>query len=193
MTSLAHLLGSPEQNHPLRTQFMKWQCRVRQIAMREGQGQPGDAITPEVTVTGETEPLGAVITIMSKSLLHSKTPEMQHLFKQTNDPAQRRQKALEFFSENYFQKANEFSDALTATFAPNSTGAEKLTQAGQCSLFFDAFGHQFTLLCDVSDLGQGDPLYQATWWHNALFNPALPPDTQILAFSPDWEKSRPEI
>jgi len=41
-------------------------------------------------------------------------------------------------------------------------------------------------------LGKADPLYQATWWHNSLFNSNLHPDTLILAFNVNWSSSLDE-
>jgi hypothetical protein len=35
-------------------------------------------------------------------------------------------------------------------------------------------------------LAEADPLYQATFWHNKLFNPNLPGRVQVLSFAPDW-------
>ena len=189
MSSLAQILGTPEAHHPLRDQFMKWQCRVRQITMRENMGRPDDAIMPEVTIEGADEPIGHIITVISKSTLYSKTPELKHIFKSMNDPAQRRGKALELFSETYFQKAREFSDALTATFSSDSRHLDALCAAKRCELRFQGYGHQFNLFCSVEELEVRDELYQATWWHNALFNPSLSPETKILAFLPDWTQS----
>ncbi|MGI9372717.1 MAG: hypothetical protein ACR2OJ_09495 [Hyphomicrobiales bacterium] len=190
MNQLNQLLGTSSAPHPLRSQFMKWQCRVRQIAMREREGRPDSAITPDVYLPAEDAPMGAIITLISKSLPFSKTPEMQHMYKRTNDPAQRREKALQLFSEAYYQKAQEFSDSLTASFQPNSKGAELLAQAGQCRLAFEGYGHYFDLPCSVETLASSHALYQATWWHNALFNANLSPDAQILAFVPDWENGK---
>ena len=34
--------------------------------------------------------------------------------------------------------------------------------------------------------GRDDPRREETWWHNALFNPQLPPDIPVLAFAPRW-------
>ena len=31
--------------------------------------------------------------------------------------------------------------------------------------------------------------YQASYWHNKLFNPAMPADIRILAFAPDWSSA----
>ena len=53
----------------MRDGFIRWQCRVRQMMMREDLGRPSDGITPEVTLIGEDEPLGHIITVMNKTCL----------------------------------------------------------------------------------------------------------------------------
>lgn len=192
MSSVAPLFGMTQRDNPLRDTFLRWQCRVRQIAMRENMGRPDDAITPALTLPGETKPTGHIITVLSKAPPYSKTPELQHLFRRTHDPAQRREKAIQFFSETYYQKAREFSDILTATFPPGSPGAAAISAAGNCTLAFEAYGQRYDLLCKVWTLDKTDPLYQATWWHNMLFNPNMHPNTVIFGFEPDWDHSTAE-
>lgn len=175
--------------HALRLAFLRWQCRTRQIMMREDRGRPGPAIMPAVTPEGADEPLGHIITVMSKSPLHDKTPELRHIARRTNDPAMRREAALRLFSEFYYQKAEEFSDMLTATFPPGSPGAARLRAAERVRLGFEAYGQRFDIAARVWMLTEKHPAWQATWWHNLLFNPALPADTVILGFVPDWDRS----
>lgn len=189
MSSVAHLLGLVPDPHPRRDAFLKWQCRVRQIAMRENEGRPDAGSMPAVTPAGADAPMGHIITVMSKVGQHSKTPEIKHIAKRTHDPAQRRQKALEFFSETYFQRAREFSDTLTATFAPGSIGAATIRRAEHVTLTFSAYAQRFDLSCKVWKLAKRNPLWEATWWHNHLFNPDLSADVTILAFEPDWDAS----
>jgi hypothetical protein len=38
-------------------------------------------------------------------------------------------------------------------------------------------------------LEPGDPLYQASYWHNHLFNPNIPDGIRVLSFTPDWRHS----
>ena len=189
MSALGAALGQSFSNSPLRLAFLKWQCRVRQLSMRDNDGRPDDAITPDLFLAGEDETLGAVITILNKSPGYSVTPEMQHMAKKTNDPAQRRENALRFFSATYYQKASEFSDILTATFPPESPGAAKIREAGDVRLVFNAYNQTFDLTCKVWRLAEHNPLYQATIAHNKLFNPTLHPDTEVLGFEPNWDQS----
>lgn len=189
MKSLPATLGTSYRRHPLRDAFLRWQCRVRQIAMRENNGRPGDAITPSLKLPGEREPMGHIVTLICKSPGYSVTPELMHIARKSNDPAQRREQAIRFLSAAYFQKPKEFSDILTATFPPASPGATKIRQAGRCTLLFEAHAQRFELDCKVRYLRGNNPLRAATWWHNKLFNPDLHPDTEILGFEPDWEGS----
>lgn len=190
MTSLAAQLGQSYSDHPLRASFLKWQCRVRQLNMREGDGRPDDAIMPAVHLDGTSEPLGHIITVMNKAPGYSVTPELEHMARKTHDPAQRRADALKFLSATYYQKAAEFSDVLTATFPPDSEGALKIRRAQSCTLVFEAYSQRYDLVCKVWKLAAHNLLYQATLAHNRLFNPAIPPGTVVLGFEPDWSQSQ---
>ena len=53
-------------------------------------------------------------------------------------------------------------------------------------LAFAQDSQRYTLPCTVQRLRPDDPRREETWWHNALFNPQLPPDIPILAFAPRW-------
>ncbi|MGR3513162.1 MAG: hypothetical protein ACU0GG_10380 [Paracoccaceae bacterium] len=192
MTSLGAALGQSMSTSPLRLAFLKWQCRVRQMSMRDNHGRPDDAITPALFLPGETEPMGHIITLLNKAPGYSVTPELFHMAKKTNDPAQRRDQAIRFFSATYYQKAAEFSDILTATFPPGSPGAAAIREAQTVRLRFEAFAQVFDLTCRVWKLAPHNPLHQSTIAHNQLFNPALSPDTEVLGFEPDWDASTSE-
>ena len=91
-----------------------------------------------------------------------------------------------WLAERYYQHARDFSDRLTATFAAESPLAADLVSEGRCVLVFDQDGQRYTLPCAVQRLGRDDSRREETWWHNALFNPQLPPDIPVLAFAPRW-------
>ncbi|EAP76257.1 hypothetical protein ISM_15365 [Roseovarius nubinhibens ISM] len=169
--------------------FLRWQCRVRQMAMRDQEGRPDDAITPAVFLPGEDDAMGHIITLLNKSPGYSVTAELDYMAAKTNDPAQRRDQALQFLAAGYYQNAVEFSDILTATFPPGSEGAKTLHEAGHVTLVFEAFNQRFDLKCKVWRLAAHIPLHAATIAHNRLFNPALPPGTEVLGFEPDWDAS----
>lgn len=189
MNVSAHQAETGIRERAMREAFFAWQCRVRQMAMRKKEGRPDKSIAPSLALTGELQARGNIVTVLNKTPSFSVTPEMQHMVRQTHDPAQRREKAIQFFSATYYQKPHEFAEVLTSTFSPDSKAAQAICQARGCVLDFQAFGQKFSLQCAISSLDRSDPFYQATWWHNVLFNPGLSPDTVILGFAPDWGTS----
>lgn len=189
MNPLAQALGRTTAEHPMRRAFLRWQCRVRQMAMRDAHGRPDDAIMPAVLLPGQDQPMGHIITVLNKAPGHSITAELEHMIARTNDPAQRREQAIRYLSAAYYQKAAEFSDTLTATFPPGSPGAARLRKAEHVRLVFDAYAQRFDLAARVWRLGPNNPLRQATMAHNRLFNPTLPHDAEVLGFEPDWQRS----
>lgn len=195
MAGAAAILGLGLEAHPLKDAFLKWQCHVRQIAMREREGRPDDAIMPALTLPDAAEPMGHIITVLNKAPAYSQTAEMLHMARKTNDPAQIRDAALRYLSATYYQKHREFSDILTATFPAGSAGAATIRRADRVTLTFEAYAQRFDLACKVWRLLPKNPLAQATLAHNRLFNPELPPDTEILGFEPDWaaSSSEPEL
>ena len=193
MNAHVEITTNNEQDRLLREEFFGWQCRVRQIAMRERDGRPDDAIMPVVTLPDSAEPLGSIITVLNKATDFSVIPEMQHLARKTSDEAERRTKSIEFLSSTYFQKPQSFSDIITATFVPGSQGAKKMCAASSCILTFTAYGQRFEFHSKATQLPFDDPLYQATWWHNFLFNASLHPKAIIVGFQPDWAASSVEM
>ena len=177
-------------NEELRGRFLRWQCRVRQIAMRSGGGRPTGGMTPLVHLC--EEPVARVVTVLSKRPQHSVTMELRHLARRTHDPAERRENALKLFAERHYQAATEFSDTLTASFPPDSGTATRLLEGRECRLDFEQFGQRYRLHCRVRRLSENNPLREATFWHNLLFNPLLTADCIILGFEPDWGRSEAE-
>lgn len=171
----------------LRDSFLGWQCRIRQMAVRQNEGRPTPAMAPE-TFIGDV-PIGPVVTLLLKRPPFSVTPELMHMVKATFDPRQRREKALKFLASSYYQRFREFDDELTALFGPDSSTAEALLGAGECRLVFKQFTQSFDVMCTVRRLDRQDYGFDATFWHNSLFNTNLPNGVQILGFQPDWARS----
>ena len=206
-------------NERLRDGFLHWQCRIRQIAMRKHGGRPTSGMTPlvfavpgpapvrsstplpgsgaEPVVPTADFPRGAglaarIVTVLCKRAEHSATMELRQMVRRTHDPAERRETALEFFAEWYYQAPREFSDTLTATFPSDSRTAARLLEGRECRLGFEQFSQRYLLHCTVRRLSGNDPLREAAFWHNLLFNPRLPADCFVLGFEPDWARSRAE-
>ena len=176
----------------LRDHFLGWQCRLRQLAVREAGGRPSSGMRPEVRLSAAGPPLGAITTLILRREPAEATAQFRHMVRKTQDPAERYASALEMLAAAYYQRPREFSDQLTALFGPGSEIAEPLLAAGHCLLAFEQYSQSYTLPCSVRALAEDDPAYQATYWHNALFNPALPGGVRVLGFQPDWALAEAE-
>ncbi len=170
----------------LRDHFIGWQCRVRQMAVRQNGGQPLPGMRPRVLDRAGEELSPGITTVIVKADPTADIAMFQQAYKRTQDPRDRYSRALEMLASYHYQKPKLFLDELTALFARDSALALRLLRDGRCVLEFDQFNQGYRIPCAVQDLSERDISYQATYWHNALFNPSLPPAPRILAFAPDW-------
>ena len=119
----------------------------------------------------QEKPVANIITLMNKTPGYSVTPELLQMARKTNDPAQRRDQAIRFFSATYYQKAIEFSDILTATFPPVHQVRHQYAMQARFACVSKHICRCLILLCKVWRLVPQNPLYQTTMAHNRLFNP----------------------
>lgn len=168
----------------LRKHFLRWQCRARQNAVRRNAGKPSESMCPRIVV--DERSLDQIILLINKHEHCSTVPEFKHMVLRTQDPKKRYDSGLEFLSADYYQDTGEFTDQLTALFGPDEPLVELLERQGACTLEFNQTQQYFSLPCEVNTVDTGSYLYQATYWHNQLFNPYMPPGAQVAAFMPDW-------
>lgn len=170
----------------LRDDFLGWQCRIRQLSARQAGGRPTAGMRPRVlTAQGDELSAGIVVLIVERDSADS-TALFRHQYLKTNDPNERYDKILEILAGSYFQRPTHFADVLTASFGPDSALVPRLLNHGRCVLAFEQYAQAYRLPCKVAELATDDDLYQATYWHNRMFNPNMPPGVRILAFTPDW-------
>jgi hypothetical protein len=170
----------------LRAEFIGWQCRLRQLAARQDGGRPSTGMRPRVTTVAGAELAAAIVTLISEAEPERATQLFRYQYQKTQDPNERYDNVLEFLQGSYFQQPAGFSDVLTALFAPGSVLACRLLDLGCCRLEFEQYTQGYRLPCAVARLSAAHPRYQATYWHNRLFNPNLPAAVEVLAFAPDW-------
>jgi hypothetical protein len=174
-----------------RNAFLGWQCRIRQLSVRQSGGRPTSGMQPGVFLPPDEMNLGGIVVLIRKQAPQEVTNQFQHMVRKTRDPAERHESALRFLAAAYYQRPDEFSDELTALFGPRSTRAAQLLEARQCTLDFEQFGQRYRLKCRIEALRESDAAYQFTYWHNSLFNPSIPGGVSVLAFRPDWSTERP--
>ena len=171
----------------LRQHFLGWQCRIRQHAVRVQEGRPSPGMQAAVVINDQV--LTSLIVIINQKELAELITEFQYMYKKTHDPAIRRDSILKVLVAGYFQRAEDFSDQLTASVSENSEMAKIMLQQEEVTLTFDHQNQHYSIPCKVKELGVKDQEFQATYWHNALFNPNLPPTIRIIAFDPMWKRA----
>jgi len=177
----------PQERHPLCEHFLGWQCRIRQLAVRQGGGRPTPGMQPSL-VLPDGGSADAINVLILKREPHEYTARFQHIVRRTHDPKERLDEALKELSAAYYQRPYEFAEVMTALFALDSALANKLIEYGECELAFEQFSQRYELPCTVQTLDAGDPGYQATYAHNSMFNPTLPGNVQIVSFTPVWDQ-----
>ncbi len=170
--------------------FIGWQCRLRQLAMRDHEGRPSDGMRPMLHVKGQDA--GRITVLITKRDSDESTAAFRHIVKRTHDPKERFEAALRYFQSSYFQDPVSFDDQLTAVFAMSAALPQQIDGRADCTLAFEQFAQAYELPCQARLLAADDPKFQATYWHNALFNPALPAGVQIIGFSPYWNRVKAE-
>ncbi len=164
--------------------FISWQCRLRKMSMRELGGRP----TPGMSAGVHGNPAGDEKARMNFLILKRETDiltaDFRHIVRKSRDPMEWMKNGLQILSEWHYQHDQDFSSQLTALFSLDSALAEALLQAGQCHLVFiqDSIEHAFDF--EVQALADEDPAFQATYWHNHLFNASIPGKVQVLGFNP---------
>jgi hypothetical protein len=173
----------------LRHEFLGWQCRIRQLAVRELAGRPTPGMRPRVTSVAGAEISPGIVVLLNKAAPADSIKLFRHQVLKTFDPIERYDKALEIMAASYFQRPDEFSDVLTALFGPDSALADRLVAESRCILEFNQFGQRYRLPCAVARCAEDDEAFQATYWHNRLYNDAMPAGVQVVSFTPDWARA----
>jgi hypothetical protein len=182
------------QADALRDHFLGWQCRIRQIAMRQDGGRPSPGMRPRLLSTAGREIAPAVTMLMVPRDSEESTAFFRFQVQKSNDARDIFERGLAFLQADYFQEPRSFDGRLVAVFPQTSALAATLVKEGDCVLEFEQFRQLYRLPCHVTELPPGDASREAALWHNRIFNPTLPDDVHVLAFRPDWAnaEARPE-
>jgi len=172
-----------------RLSFLRWQCLIRQYCVRSLGGRPTDGMRPTVHTEPRGQSLHRITVLINKQDSNAITVQFRHMVRRTPAPADRYDAALRFLSATHYQQPETFADLLTALFSPESQLATRLADAGRCVLDFHQHSQHYRLPCMVTALEVSDPAYQTTFWHNHLFNPAMPGGVVVLGFLPNWQNA----
>ena len=164
--------------------FIIWQCSLRQRNFRMFGGKPSEGTKANFFDIKSNKSLGEVRTVLleNKPMNTSKMFEFMH--KQTHDPETRFDKAIKFFSSEYFNTPKNFDGSFTATFNYQSRLAKNLINKKKVNTQFFERETGFSFTVNINKLKRNDTKWQYTFWHNRFFNPTLNENIEILNFSP---------
>ena len=171
---------------PIQKHFIGWQCRVRQYAMRNGEGRPTPGMRPDVLLEDGKEVASAVTLLLVPDLLQDSILQFRFMALKTQDPQERYKKAVQLLSASFYQNVENFSGLMTGLFSMNSETVKMLVKNRKCVLKFDYQQQSYRIPASVKDFPKEEQAYEFTYWHNFLFNPHLSPDVIVLGFEPDW-------
>ena len=171
---------------PIQNHFIGWQCRVRQYAMRNGEGRPTPGMRPDVLLEDGKEVASAVTLLLVPDLLQDSILQFRFMALKTQDPQERYKKAIQLLSSTFYQNVENFSGLMTGLFSMNSETVKMLVKNRKCVLKFDYQQQSYRIPASVKDFPKEEQAYEFTYWHNFLFNPHLSPDVIVLGFEPDW-------
>ena len=170
----------------LREEFVRWQCQLRKDSMRHAGGRPSQGMCPQVLDSEGQTLADSVKLLLGRSDAAAIAKLFQFQVKRTEDPLERYEKAVTALSAEYYQNPRNFDGVMTGLFSERTPLLQQLLREGHCVLVFNEHTHGYRVPCQVSGLEMRDPLFQLTYWHNAMFNPHLPPDVAVAAFVPEW-------
>ena len=166
------------------SRFIAWQCRLRKQSMREFGGRPSEGMSAGVhSIAGGDEQCQIQFLILREDS-EDRTAEFRHIVRKTPDSQEWIKNGLRILAEFHYHETDQFGECLTALFSIDSSVADALLQAGKCHLKFAEKSIDYAFDFDIHELEEGDERYQATYWHNRLFNPTLPGRVRILSFNP---------
>jgi len=171
----------------LKAEFLGWQCRIRQIALRDYGGQPLAAMRPRVSLRSGEVVLAAMTVLLVPAASAESTAFFRFQAQKTPDPNQVREAGIKYMAGGFYQEPELFSDEMTAVFGMGSAPVERLLAAGRVTLDFEQFSQSFRMFCKVRELAAADEARQASLWQARIFNPGIANDAQVLAFRPDWK------
>jgi hypothetical protein len=165
--------------------FVIWQCSLRQRNFRMFGGKPSEG-TIAIAIDKKND---CEITFFRSILMEIECLNTAKMFefihKQTHDPETRFDKAIKFFSSEYYNTPKNFDGSFTATFKNKSKIVKNLLKLKKINVQFFERETGFNFPVTITKLKKTNDKWRYTFYHNSFFNINLNEDVEILNFSPD--------
>ena len=173
----------------LKAYFLGWQCRIRQIAVRQFGGMPMPGMRPRVS-TKQGEPIApSMVSLLVPLEPVESTAYFKFQVQRTNEPEEAREAALKYLGSDYFQLPENFSDEMTAVFGADAHLTGVLLKAGEKLLDFEQYAQRFRLVCKVRRVRAKEPAHESSFWQAGCSIRTYQRMPRCLAFKPDWKRA----
>ena len=168
--------------------FVVWQCSLRQRNFRMFSGKPSDGTIAKVLDLKTNKVICDIRSVLIEKNCMNTAKMFEFMIKQTHELELRFDKAVKFLSSEYYNNPRNFEGSFTATFDKNSNVFKKLLKVKKFNVQFFERETGFQFPVTISKLKKNDANWQYTFWHNSFFNPALNENIEILYFNAAKEK-----
>jgi len=148
-------------------------------------GKPSEGTIANIINKKKNNELCSVRTVLLEVNCINSAKMFEFMHKQTHDPETRFDKAIKFFSSEYYNSPKNFNGSFAATFPTKSKIALNLLKLKKINVQFFESETGFNFKVTVSKLKKTDIKWKYTFYHNAFFNLNLTKNIEILNFSPD--------
>ena len=165
--------------------FVIWQCSLRQRNFRMFGGKPSEGTVAIVIDKKNDCELISFRSILMEIECLNTSKMFEFIHKQTHDPETRFDKAIKFFSSEYYNTPKNFDGSFTATFKNKSKIVKNLLKLKKINVQFFERETGFNFPVTITKLKKTNDKWKYTYYHNSFFNINLTEDIEILNFSPD--------
>jgi hypothetical protein len=173
----------------LRDYFIGWQCRLRQMAMRDHGGEPLPGMRARVSVRSGELISQAIIMLLIERDPQASTAFLKFQIQKHNETERAFEAGVKYLGGEYYQEPELFSDEMTAVFGAGSVTALAMLKEREVLLDFSQFSQTFRMFCKVRQRSAKDAQREASLWQARIFNPKIPSDALVLGFRPDWKNA----
>ena len=151
--------------------FVVWQCSLRQRNFRMFSGKPSDGTIATLSDIKSSKQICNLRSVLMEKDCINTAKMFEFMIKQTNEPEIRFDKIVKFLSSDYYNTPNNFDGSFTATFDKNTDLFKKLSKKKKLNAQFFERETGFSFPVNISILKKNNEKWKYTFWHNYFFNP----------------------
>ena len=165
--------------------FVIWQCSLRQRNFRMFSGKPSEGTEALILDNKSSKEIAKIRSVLIEKKSLNTAKMFEYMNKKTHDPEERFSRAVKFFAYEHYNNPKNFDGSFTATLPFNSDLIRKILKKKKCIVEFFERDTGFHFPVYISKLKKTDTKWMYTFWHNSFFNSELTNNIDILYFSPE--------